>query len=526
MAHEQTLTGPDLTAGVSIADIADGGMLLGHAHGEAVLLARRGEEIFAVGATCTHYSGPLAEGLVVGETIRCPWHHACFSLRTGEALRAPALNPISCWNVAREGDTVRITERRPEPAAREEPAGAPSSIVIIGAGAAGGAAAEMVRREGYEGPVTLIGAEESVPVDRPNLSKDYLAGNAPEEWVPLRPREFYAEQKIELLTGVRATAIDTGAKRVTLSDGRSIPYGALLLATGADPIRLPLPGADLPHVFTLRTWADSRAIIAAAAEAPGETASRSSLPASGRAGGEVPKRAVVMGASFIGLEVAASLRARGLEVHVVAPEDRPLERVMGPEVGDFIRALHESHGVIFHLGQTATAIDAKSVTLRNGETLPAELVVIGAGVRPSVALAEQAGLAVENGVQVNEYLETSVPGIYAAGDIARWPDPHSGRRVRIEHWVVAQRQGQTAARNMVGRRERFDSVPFFWSAHYDLVLAYVGHAERWDRIEIDGRLEDHDCTVTYWEGGKKQAVLTLFRDLESLREEAAMEAAV
>jgi NADPH-dependent 2,4-dienoyl-CoA reductase/sulfur reductase-like enzyme/nitrite reductase/ring-hydroxylating ferredoxin subunit len=505
MAHEQTLTGPDLAAGVSIADIADGGMVLGHAHGEAVVLARRGEEIFAVGANCTHYSGPLAEGIVVGETVRCPWHHACFSLRTGEALRAPALNPIPCWSVTREGGTVRVAERRPEPAPKSAPAGAPASIVIVGAGAAGGAAAEMVRREGYTGPVTLIGAEESVPVDRPNLSKDFLAGNAPEEWVPLRPREFYDEQKIDLLTGVRVTAIDAAGKCVTLSDGRSLPYGALLLATGADPIRLPLPGADLPHVHTLRTWADSRAIIA---------------------GAESAKRAVVMGASFIGLEVAASLRARGLEVHVVAPEDRPLERVMGREVGDFIRALHESHAVIFHLGQTATRIDAQSVTLKNGETLPAELVVIGAGVRPSVSLAEQAGLAVENGVQVNEYLETSVPGIYAAGDIARWPDPHSGSRVRIEHWVVAQRQGQAAARNMVGRRERFDSVPFFWSAHYDLVLAYVGHAERWDRIEIDGRLEDHDCTVTYWEDGKKRAVLTLFRDQESLRVEAAMEGAV
>jgi NADPH-dependent 2,4-dienoyl-CoA reductase/sulfur reductase-like enzyme/nitrite reductase/ring-hydroxylating ferredoxin subunit len=502
MAHEQSLTGPDLAQGVPLSSLADGGMLLGHAQGEAVLLARRGDEIFAIGATCTHYSGPLAEGLLVEDTVRCPWHHACFSLRTGEALRAPALNPVSCWNVARDGETVRVTDKRPEPAPKPAPANAPDSIVIVGAGAAGSAAAEMLRREGFSGKVTLIGAEDSVPVDRPNLSKDYLAGSAPEEWVPLRPREFYAEQKIDLLTGVRVTAVEPDARQVKLSDGRALSYGALLLATGAEPIRLPLPGSDLPHVHTLRTWADSRAIIQSS---------------------EGAKRAVVMGASFIGLEVAASLRARGLEVHVVAPEERPLERVMGREIGDFIRALHESKGVQFHLGQTATSIDRESVTLKNGEKLSADLVVIGAGVRPAVGLAEQAGVAVENGVLVNEYLETSRPGVYAAGDAARYPDPRGKGRLRIEHWVVAQRQGQTAARNLIGRKERFDAVPFFWSAHYDIVIAYVGHAERWDRIEIDGRIEDHDCVLTYWLDGKKQAVLTIFRDGESLQAEAEME---
>lgn len=505
MAHEQTLNGPDLAAGVPLSDLADGGMLLGHAHGEAVLLARRGNEVFALGAACTHYGGPLAEGIVVGETVRCPWHHACFSLRTGEALGAPALNPVPCWNVAREGDRVRVTDRRAEPGPKAAPPDAPSSCVIVGAGAAGGAAAEMLRREGYTGPVLLLSAEGTVPVDRPNLSKDYLAGSAPEEWVPLRPEEFYREQQIELLLGVSATAIDPRARQVTLSDGRSIPYGALLLATGAEPVRLSLPGGDLPHVHYLRTWADSRAIIAATHAA---------------------KRAVVLGASFIGLEVAASLRARGLEVQIAAPEARPLERIMGPQIGDFVRRLHEAHGVTFHLGQTAASIDPKAVTLKNGEVLPADLVVIGAGVRPRVTLAEQAGLAVEDGIVVNEFLETSAPGIFAAGDNARYPDPHSGRRVRIEHWVVAQRQGQAAARNMLGRRKPFTDVPFFWSQHYDVVLAYVGHAEQWDRIEIDGSIQDRDCALSYWSGGKKLAVLTIFRDQESLLAEVAMEQAV
>jgi apoptosis-inducing factor 3 len=502
MAGTSELTGPDLSQGIGVFEVAEGEMVLGHAEGEAVLVACRGGEFFAIGATCTHYGGPLAEGLLAGETVRCPWHHACFSLRTGEALLAPALDPVSCWNVERDGDRIHVTTRKPAPGPAPPPANAPESVVVIGVGAAGAAAVEMLRREGYQGPVTMIGAEPAAPVDRPNLSKDYLAGTAPEEWVFVRQPDFYTEHKIDLLRGISVTGIDPANRQISLSDGRMLPYGALLLATGASPVRLPIPGADLPHVHYLRTLDDSRAIIAAAGTA---------------------RRAVVIGASFIGLEVAASLRARGLEVDVAAPGTRPLERVMGPEVGDFIQGLHEEHGVRFHLGQTASSIDPQSVTLKNGEALPADLVVIGAGVRPVVDLAEQAGLAVDNGVVVNEYLETSVPGIFAAGDVARWPDPRTGKPVRIEHWVVAERLGQTAARNMLGRREPFRAVPFFWSQHYDLVFAYVGHAERWDRIEIDGSLQDHDCTVTYWEQGKVAAVLTLFRDQESLRAEVRME---
>lgn len=495
-------TGPDLTAGIAASTLQEGTPLLGHARGEQVMLVRRGDEIFAVGATCTHYSGPLAEGLVIGETVRCPWHHACFDLRTG-LPKAPALNPIACYEVLRDGALVRVGARKPAPAPSTAPRHAPESIVIIGGGAAGNAAAEAIRRAGYAGPVTLISAEDTVPVDRPNLSKDYLAGSAPEEWIPLRSPAFYAEQQIDLMLGTRAIALEPGEKRVTLADGRTLRYGALLLATGADPIRLPLPGGHLPHVHYLRTFADSRAIIADATTA---------------------RRAVVMGASFIGLEVAASLRARGLEVHVVAPEARPLERVMGPGIGDFVRTLHESHGIIFHLGQTATAIDATAVTLSGGDRLLADLVVIGAGVRPAVGLAEAAGLTVDRGVVVDEYLRTRAPGIYAAGDVARYPDPRTGERIRIEHWVVAERQGAVAGRNMVGGEERFEDVPFFWSQHYDVTLAWVGHAERWDRIDIDGSIEQRDCTVLYRVGERVAAVLTIFRDRVSLEWEAKLEA--
>jgi len=501
-----TPSGPDLTTGLDLAHIPDNAMVLGHVGPEAVLLVRRGEEIFAIGNSCSHYHGPLNEGLVVGDTVRCPWHHACFSLRTGERLRAPALDPVPCWRVERQGSLVYVREKRDTAAvAPARPASeAAGVIVILGGGAAGNSAAETLRHEGFGGRILMLSADDSVPCDRPNLSKDYLAGSAPEEWVPLRPPEFYREHGIELHLGVRVTAIDRANRRLQLEDGSTHVYDKLLIATGADPVRLNLPGGDLPHVCYLRTLADSRAIIAQTATA---------------------RRAVVIGASFIGLEVAAALRARQLEVHVVAPEAIPMERVMGAEIGGLVRALHEQHGVHFHLGTTAIAIDPRNVTLKTGEKLDADLVVVGVGVRPALGLAEKAGLEIDRGVVVDRNLRASDPNIFAAGDIARWPDPHSGENIRVEHWVVAQRQGQAAGRNMVGRNEPFDAVPFFWSMHYDVSILYVGHAEKWDEVEIDGSVEGKNCRATYRRDGRVLAVATIGRDLESLRAEVDFETA-
>jgi apoptosis-inducing factor 3 len=504
MGGSNELKGPDFTQGVTEADLGEGKMLLGHAEGESVLLAKKGGEVFAVGATCTHYGGPLAEGIIVGETVRCPWHHACFSLRTGDAERAPALNPLTSWNVERRGDKLVVIGKGKPRALAPSTAKGLAAVVILGGGAAGQAAAEMLRREGYQGKITMLSADASPPCDRPNLSKDYLAGTAPEEWIPLRPPAFFRERAIDLVLGARATKIDVGKKGV-LVGGAMHAFDALLIATGADPVKLTIPGADLPHVHYLRTLADSRAIIAKL--------------------GAV-KRAVVLGASFIGLEVAASLCARKIDVHVAAPEQRPLERVLGPELGDYLRRLHEKHGVTFHFGQTAQAITPNGVTLASGQTLPCDIVVAGIGVRPALSLAEEAGLAVDRGVAVNEYLETSVPGIYAAGDIARWPDPHSGEKIRVEHWVVAERHGQIAARNMLGRKERCQIVPFFWSQHYDVGISYVGHAEKWDRIDIKGNIDEGDCMLEYRRGDRTLAVVTMGRDRESLLAEAAMESAM
>jgi NADPH-dependent 2,4-dienoyl-CoA reductase/sulfur reductase-like enzyme/nitrite reductase/ring-hydroxylating ferredoxin subunit len=507
MSGEQELKGPDLAAGVPVSSIPEGGMLAGHAQGQAVLLSRRGGEIFAIGATCTHYSGPLGEGLVVGETVRCPWHHACFSLRTGEALKAPALSPVSRWETERRGDIVMVTKEikahdGSTPIERSSPV-APDvkRVVIVGAGVAGNAAAEMLRRKGFAGSIVMLGADPAGPYDRPNLSKDYLAGTAQEDWLPLHSPGFYKQHDIELLTSTKVKSVDTSAKRVTLENGGTRDYDRLLLSTGADPIPLKVPGADRKHVFYLRTLADSRAIIAAAGSA---------------------KRAVVIGASFIGLEAAASLRTRGLEVHVVAPEAMPLVKVFGEKLGAHVKALHEEKGVKFSLQKSVTAIGATDVTLDDGSTIAAELVVIGIGVRPSLDLAKQMGLEVDNGVVVNEFLESSIAGVYAAGDIASFPY-RTGDRIRVEHFVVAERQGQYAARNMLGARERYDDIPFFWSAHFGTEIRYVGHASKLDQVVVGGEIEKDDAIVAYREKGKTVAFASLGRDLACLRAEHALE---
>ena len=494
--------GPDFSKGIGLSSFPENGMLTGHVGEDEVLLVRRDGKVFAVSAHCTHYHGPLADGLVVGGTVRCPWHHACFDLGTGEALHAPAFDPLACWKVEQRDAMVFVGEKLPAPKAKSRGSKSPGKIVIAGGGAAGFAAAEMLRRLGHQGGIVMVSEDAAAPVDRPNLSKDYLAGAAPEEWVPLRGDDWYGENGIELRLGAKIGAIKPRDHEVALADGGTIAFDRLLLATGAEPVRLAIPGAALADVLTLRSLADCRAIIA-------------------RANGA--RRVLVIGASFIGLEVAAALRTRGLDVHVVAPEARPLERVMGPQLGDVIRALHEEKGVHFHLENTVSSFEAGRATLKDGTVLQADFAVAGVGVRPRTQLAEAAGLALDKGVVVNSRLETNAPDIYAAGDIARWPDRYSGAAIRVEHWVVAERQGQTAARNMLGLDEEFTQAPFFWSQHYDVSINYVGHAESWDELAVEGDLGAKDGLVRFKRGGRTLAVASLFRDLESLKAEVAME---
>jgi len=517
--HTDELTGPDLSQGIDISRVSPGELIAGHAFGEPVLLVHVEPNWFAVGGKCTHYGATLAEGVLVSETIRCPWHHACFNLRNGAASCAPALNDLPSYSVLVENNIVRVTGKRDHTQLRaddhgsggsrapqkvlldENPIVGPSSVFIVGASAAGIACAEMLRREAYRGPITLADMDPDAPYDRPNLSKDYLAGNAPEEWLPLHPKEFFDDQKIRILSGVEAQEINPRARTVRLSDGDVHHYGALLIATGASPIRLDIKGGD--RIRYLRTLADCRAII-------GHT--------------KGARTAVVIGGSFIGLEVAASLVTRGLEVHVVAPEELPLKRVLGTELGELIKSVHEQRGVRFHLGHTAKELDTGAVILDDDTRLDADLVIAGIGVRPNLELPERAGILLDDGIAVNEFLETSASNVFAAGDVARWPDAYTDARLRVEHWVVAERQGQVVARNMLGHRDRFDDIPFFWSAHYDkLSIQYTGHVDHWDETRIDGDVMKLDCAVSYIVAGRRRAMATINRDRQNLETEVEME---
>jgi NADPH-dependent 2,4-dienoyl-CoA reductase/sulfur reductase-like enzyme/nitrite reductase/ring-hydroxylating ferredoxin subunit len=472
MGAQQQAEGPDFALGVAIADIADGATLPGRVGDEPVLVSRRGGEFFAVSSGCTHYGGPLGEGLVTGDQVRCPWHHACFSLRTGEALAAPAFAPLARWRAVVEDDKIFLREKIAEAApAPSRTTTHPKRIVIIGGGAAGFAAAEMLRRRGFAGELTMVSADASAPYDRPNLSKDYLAGTAPEDWIPLKDEAFYRDHRIDLRLGAEAAALDVRARKIKLSTGRALTYDALLLATGAAPMRPQAPGFDRANVHVLRSLADSRAIIAAAASA---------------------QRVAIVGAGFIGLETAASLRARGLETDVIAPDVR------------------------VQVGRTAERFDGRRLRLSDGADIEADFVIIGVGVRPNVELAEKAGLKVDAGIVVDAQLRTSAPGVFAAGDVARYPDARLGQPIRIEHWVAATRQGQDAALNMLGETAPHLDAPFFWSHHYESSIRYVGHAPAWDRIEVEGSIDAGDFTVRYLSGAKLLAAASLRRDSDSV----------
>ena len=502
MGETAAASGPDFSEGVGLSDIPVGGTLSGRVGEEPVLVSNFEGQFFAIGGSCTHYGGALADGVNDGTSVRCPLHHACFDLRTGQAIRAPALDPVDRWLVEIEGERAFI-RRKLEPEARPEVPSDVKEIVIVGGGAAGLACAHELRRLGFIGHVTILSADKDPPCDRPNLSKDYLAGTAPEEWLWLRGDQWYAENRVELRLSTKVVRIDAAAKTVHCASGEALPFDRLLIATGAEPNRLPAPGFDRPNVHTLRSVADARAVADAAKEG---------------------SRAVIIGASFIALEVAASLRHRSVHVDIVSVEEVPLEHVFGRELGQKLQALHEENGVRFHLSAIVESFDGQAVALGGGERIAADFVVVGIGVRPRTAVAEEAGAAVDKGVIVDAFLETSLPGIYAAGDIASYPEPISGQRARIEHWVVAERQGEVAAANMLGARKKFESAPFFWTEQYGVPIRYVGRAAGWDAVTCEGDFEGGSFAARYFVNGSHCATATIGRDRENLQDELRLEA--
>lgn len=490
---------PDLIAGVSARTLPVGTGMVGRVGEDAVLLLHTAEGLRAVQATCPHYGAPLLDGCVHDGRIHCPWHHASFDLADGTVLRPPALDRLRTWRVEERRGRIRVLPHPQRRQSRRSPPRTRETVVVVGAGAAGVAAALTLREAGHRGPLLLVDPDPAAPYDRPNLSKDYLAGTAPEEWLPLRVGEDWDALGVErVIDSVIAASPDDPV--LELGGGRTVEFDGLILATGAEPRTLTVPGSDGEYVFTLRSLDDCRAI---------------------RARAQPGTRAVVVGAGFIGLEASAALRSRDVEVSVVAPEAAPLRGVLGPELAAELLALHERMGVRFHLGTQPRAIEAGQVRLDDGTLLPADLVLVGVGVKPRLTLAIQAGLEVQEGVVVDPFLESSRKGVYAAGDIASFPDPRDGRVIRIEHWAVAQAQGRTAAFNLLGHRRRFLDVPFFWTSHYDVTVRWSGFPGAWDQVETDGSLHQGSLAARFMRDGVPLAAAFVGRDREALRWELA-----
>jgi NADPH-dependent 2,4-dienoyl-CoA reductase/sulfur reductase-like enzyme/nitrite reductase/ring-hydroxylating ferredoxin subunit len=489
------------------SDLHDGEMRKVSAGETEVLLTRVDGRFHAVSAKCSHYGGPLAQGVLCGTHVMCPWHHAVFDVTNGDLIEPPALDALACYDVRVEGDRVLVSvpeeadEHHAPAMAKPDHAADSRQFVIIGGGAAGYAAAQTLREEGFRGGIVMITCEDRAPYDRPNLSKDYLHGHAEPEWMPLRADEFFTEHGIKLVRNREVARVDANTKTITFDSGETMDYDALLVATGGAPVRLNIPGSELKNVCVLRSFADADSII--------ETATRS-------------KRAVVVGASFIAMEAAYSLRERGLEVIVVAPSKEPFERTLGVEIGAMLRGVQEKHGVRFKLGSIVYQLEGshsiEAVVLDSGERIEADMVVVGVGVRPVTHFVDGVELQKDGGIVVDSRLRAA-DGVYAAGDIAGFIYPPIGERVRIEHWRTALQQGRCAARNMLGHDVPFEGVPFFWTHQFNVELRYVGRVGAWDEIIFDGDVASRVFLAFYVKNNRVLAVAGMNRD----RDMAAVE---
>jgi NADPH-dependent 2,4-dienoyl-CoA reductase/sulfur reductase-like enzyme/nitrite reductase/ring-hydroxylating ferredoxin subunit len=489
-----------------INEFADGEMKQMSADGADILLARVSGNFYAVSATCPHYGAPLVEGVLNGERLVCPWHHACFNIMTGDLQEPPAFDALPSYEVRIANDEVivRVPEGAPDrrtPQMAKRDTKDERLFVIVGGGAAGYAAAQTLREDGFAGRLVLITRENRLPYDRPNLSKEYLRGKAEPAWLPLRSEDFFAEHDIEVIRGREIKHIDATERTIKFADGETLLCDALLVATGGEPRKLPFQSEAQENVLLLRSYADTDALIAVA---------------------EKGKRAVVIGASFIGMEVASSLRARRCEVMVVAPDDVPFQKILGAKIGKLFQDVHEENGVKFKLGASVAGFTgAKKVTaviLENGERLDADLAVVGVGVKSATDFLEGVTLHRDGGVTVDEHMRAA-DGIYAAGDIAYFPSRLKGERQRIEHWRTAMQQGRIAAHNMAGKEVSYDGVPFFWTRQFDVGLLYVGHAKQWDEIIYQGDVSARDFLAFYVKENRVLAVAGMNRD----REMAAVE---
>ncbi|MGB6298221.1 MAG: FAD-dependent oxidoreductase [Rivularia sp. (in: cyanobacteria)] len=460
-----------------------------------ILLARVEDGFFATAAHCTHYGAPLEKGILNGERVVCPWHNACFGIKSGKLEEPPALDALPGFPVRVEGEDLVIQIPREIPAQRipemvkHNPEADNRTFVILGAGAAGSAAAETFRQAGFEGRVIMLTREDTLPLDRTALSKKYLQNDSAKDSLILRNKEFYSEWDIEVYCHKSVTKVEAANKIITFEDNTTLEYDALLVATGGKPRNLKVPGADLENIFTLRQAEDADKIIAAAENA---------------------KTAVVVGSSFIGMEAASSLTQRGIKVTVVAPGTVPFKKILGGDIGAMFRKLHESNGVSFQMGTKVKQFEGNGkvevAVLENGDRLNADLVVVGIGVEPVTEFLQGVELnEKDKSVNVDEYLQAA-DNIFVAGDIARFPYAATGKPTRIEHWRLAQQHGRIAARNMIGEKIKFASVPFFWSGQFDVKLRYAGHAENWDDIIIQGNLDEQEFLAFYVKDDRVLAV--------------------
>lgn len=473
------------------------------AGGQDVYLVRVGGVVRALGTECPHYHEPLIKGALFGSEIVCPAHFARFDAREGRMLSPPALDDLPRFPLKIENGEVWVgpveKPRFPKPAGDDA-----LVFLIVGAGAAGEAAAETLRREGFAGRIVMITAEDEGPYDRPNLSKDLLTGKAKPEWMPLRGPKFHANRKIELITGRRATAIDPAGKTVTLSTGERLAFDKVLIATGGEPRKPSIPGSDAEGCLRLRSIADGRALIAAASSA---------------------KSAVLVGGGFIGMELASSLRELGLRVQVVSPGGLPLAKVLGDRIASLLLSRHRANGVEFRLGVTPLRVTGSPgdmrVELSDGGTVSGGFVVFGLGIEAAVDVLAGTGLAGPGGIPVDACLRTPHPDIFAAGDVAVAPDI-AGEAARVEHWAVAQRQGRHAARAMLGATAPYAEAHFFWTSQAGLHLKYVGAARGWDEIVYRGDVEAATFLAGFYRAGALKAAATVGRRVELAAVECLM----